>query len=164
MCCGRPKAEPLDKGEHKMDSFIGEYYHTIDAKGRVIIPLKFREALGDAFIISKGLDGCLWIQPMDEWRDFTAKLRELSTIDKESRQFKRFFMAGAADCEFDKQGRILIPAPLRKYANLQKDVVLAGMDTRIELWAEEKWEVESDMDVDDMDAVAAHMAGLGVKI
>ena len=91
-----------------MDGFIGEYYHTIDTKGRVIIPQKYREDLGDTFILSKGLDGCLWIHPMDEWREFTAKLRELSTIDKESRQFKRFFMSGATECEFDKQGRILV--------------------------------------------------------
>lgn len=164
MCCGRPKAAPIDEGEHKMDGFIGEYYHTIDTKGRVIVPLKYRDALGDQFIISKGLDGCLWIHPLEEWRDFTAKLRELSTIDKESRQFKRFFMAGATECEFDKQGRILIPGPLRKYAGLLKDVVLAGMDTRIELWSAEKWEIENDMDDEDMDAVAAHMAGLGIKI
>ena len=75
-----------------MDGFIGEYYHTIDTKGRVIIPQKYREDLGETFILSKGLDGCLWIHPMEEWREFTANLRELSTIDKGSRQFKRFFM------------------------------------------------------------------------
>ena len=101
---------------------------------------------------------------MDEWREFTAKLRELSTIDKESRQFKRFFMSGATECELDKQGRILVPASLRKYADLQKDVVLTGMDTRIELWSAEKWDVENDMDDEDMEAVAAHMASLGVNI
>ena len=147
-----------------MDGFIGEYYHTIDTKGRVIIPQKYREDLGDTFILSKGLDGCLWIHPMDEWREFTAKLRELSTIDKESRQFKRFFMSGATECEFDKQGRILVPASLRKYADLQKDVVLTGMDTRIELWSAEKWDVENDMDDEDMEAVAAHMESLGGNI
>lgn len=129
-----------------MDGFIGEYYHTIDTKGRVIIPQKYREDLGETFILSKGLDGCLWIHPMEEWREFTANLRELSTIDKGSRQFKRFFMSGATECEFDKQGRILVPASLRKYADLQKDVVLTGMDTRIELWSAEKWDVESDLD------------------
>ena len=76
-----------------MDGFIGEYYHTIDTKGRVIIPQKYREDLGETFILSTGLDGCLWIHPMEEWREFTANLRELSTIDKGSRQFKRFFMS-----------------------------------------------------------------------
>ena len=78
--------------------------------------------------------------------------------------FKRFFMSGATECEFDKQGRILVPASLRKYADLQKDVVLTGMDTRIELWSAEKWDVENDMDDEDMEAVAAHMASLGVNI
>ena len=151
-------------GNGSMQGFISEYYHTIDTKGRVIIPLKFRDDLGDHFIISKGLDKCLWIHPLQEWEDFTLKLRDLSTIDKESRQFKRFFLSGAAECEFDKQGRILIPAPLRKYADIEKDVVLVGMDTRIEVWSLARWEAESDLDEEDMDAVAAHMSSLGIRI
>ena len=143
-----------------MDGFIGEYYHTIDTKGRVIIPQKYREDLGDTFILSKGLDGCLWIHPMDEWREFTAKLRELSTIDKESRQFKRFFMSGATECEFDKQGRILLPSSLRNAAGIEKDVVLAGMIDYIEIWDKERWEGTSG----DVDDIAASMAQRGIEL
>ncbi|MFR4970834.1 MAG: division/cell wall cluster transcriptional repressor MraZ [Lachnospiraceae bacterium] len=136
-------------------------------KGQSDHSQKYREDLGDTFILSKAPSGLLSLDSsdMDEYgEEFTAKLRELSTTDKESRQFKRFFMSGATECEFDKQGRILVPASLRKYADLQKDVVLTGMDTRIELWSAEKWDVENDMDDEDMEAVAAHMASLGVNI
>jgi len=147
-----------------MEGFIGEYYHSIDAKGRVIIPQKYRDDLGDLFFISKGLDGCLWISPEEEWNDFKSRLRELPTIDKASRQFKRFFTAGAAECEFDRQGRILIPAALRKYAGIGKDVVLAGMDTRIELWSQERWEEVSNISDENMDEIAAHLTDLGVSI
>ena len=146
------------------DGFIGEYYHTIDAKGRVIIPQRFREELGERFILTRGLDGCLWIQTEEEWNEFRAKLRKLSTIDKKSRNFKRFFTAGATTCEFDKQGRILVPAPLRKHANLEKDVVLTGMDNRIELWSLEKWEDVSDIDEAGMDDIAAHLVEIGVEL
>lgn len=146
------------------DGFIGEYYHTIDAKGRVIIPQKFRDELGEHFILSRGLDGCLWIQTKEEWDEFRVKLSKLSTIDKKSRNFKRFFTAGATPCELDKQGRILVPAPLRKHANLEKDVVLTGMDNRIELWSLSKWEDVSDIDEAGMDEIAQHLTELGVDI
>ncbi len=147
-----------------MEGFIGEYYHTIDAKGRVIIPQAYRDELGDRFVMSKGLDGCLWIHPVKEWEDFKDKLRGLNTIDKESRQFKRFFLTGATECEFDKQGRILVPGPLRKHGELVKDVVLAGMDTRIELWSMEKWNAQNDMDDEMMDKLAAHLVDLGISL
>ncbi len=146
------------------DGFIGEYNHTIDAKGRVIIPQKFREALGDSFYISKGLDGCLWIHPSEEWAAFRASLRELSAIDEDSRRFKRFFLAGATDCELDKQGRILIPAPLRNYADLTKDVVLAGMDNRIEIWSQSKWDGEDEINNANMNSIAARLSGMGIMI
>jgi len=151
-------------GVKEMDGFISEYSHTIDTKGRVIVPQKYREALGDRFILSKGLDGCLWIHPLSEWENFSDKLRELSTIDKQSRQFKRFFTAGATECELDKQGRILIPAPLRKYAGLTKDVVMAGMDSRIEVWDQESWDGMNAVGEADMDSIAEHLFALGVKI
>ena len=156
--------EGWKEGERMTDGFIGEYYHTIDAKGRVIIPQKFREELGDHFILSRGLDGCLWIQSQEEWNDFRGKLRQLSTIDKKSRNFKRFFTAGATPCELDKQGRILVPAALRKHAGLEKDVVLTGMDNRIELWSLDTWENVSDIDESGMDEIAQHLIELGVDI
>ena len=142
--------------------FIGEYNHTIDAKGRLIVPAKFREALGDEFVVTKGLDGCLFVYPMEEWTVFTNKLKELPLTKKDARQFSRFFLAGAASCEVDKQGRILIPAVLRDFAGLEKDAVLVGVSSRIEIWSKAKWEEVSDVDIEDMDNIAEHMEDIGI--
>ena len=120
--------------------FMGEYNHTIDPKGRLIIPAKFREALGDEFVVTKGLDGCLFVYANTEWNNFEEKLRTLPLTNKNARQFTRFFLAGAAACEVDKQGRILIPQVLREFAKLEKDVVLVGVASRIEIWSKEVWE------------------------
>ena len=102
--------------------FMGEYNHTIDAKGRLIIPSKFRELLGEEFVLTRGLDGCLYIYPMDEWESFEMKLRSLPLTNKNARTFSRFFVAGATTCELDRQGRILVPQTLREFAGLEKDV------------------------------------------
>ena len=127
--------------------FMGEYNHTIDAKGRLIIPSKFRELLGEEFVLTKGLDGCLSIYPMDEWNAFEEKLRALPLTNKNARTFTRFFVAGATNCELDKQGRILLPATLREFAGLEKDVVLTGMLNRIEIWSKEKWNENNSLDL-----------------
>ena len=119
--------------------FMGEYNHTIDAKGRLIIPSRFRELLGEEFVLTKGLDGCLSIYPMDEWEAFEMKLRALPLTNKNARTFSRFFVAGAAMCELDKQGRILIPQNLREYCQLQKDVVIVGVSQNCEIWSQENW-------------------------
>ena len=142
--------------------FIGEYNHTIDSKGRLIGPSKFREALGDEFVVTKGLDGCLFVYPMEEWTAFTDKLKELPLTKKDARQFSRFFLAGAASCEVDKQGRILIPAVLREFAGLEKDAVLVGVSSRIEIWSRSNWEKISDVDIEDMDNIAEHMEDIGI--
>ena len=142
--------------------FIGEYNHTIDSKGRLIVPSKFREALGDEFVVTKGLDGCLFVYPMEEWSAFTDKLKELPLTKKDARQFSRFFLAGAASCEVDKQGRILIPAVLREFAGLEKDAVLVGVSSRIEIWSRSNWEKISDVDIEDMDNIAEHMEDIGI--
>ncbi|MGN8632992.1 division/cell wall cluster transcriptional repressor MraZ [Blautia sp. HCP3S3_G3] len=142
--------------------FRGEYKHTIDAKGRLIIPSKFRELLGEKFILTKGLDGCLYIYPMDEWEAFEEKLRALPLTNKNARTFSRFFVAGATDCELDKQGRILVPQTLREFAGLDKDVVLTGNLSRIEVWSKEKW--SENCNYDDMDDVAASMQDMGIVI
>ena len=113
--------------------FMGEYNHTIDAKGRLIVPSKFREILGDVFVVTKGLDGCLFVYDNEEWKRFEEKLRSLPITNKEARQFVRFFLAGATEAEVDKQGRILIPNVLREFAALTKDVVLVGVGSRIEI-------------------------------
>ena len=108
--------------------FMGEYAHSIDAKGRVILPADFRQELGVSFIITKGLDGSLFLFPQAAWDEFAAKLRTLSIADPNARAFARFFIAGARTLECDKQGRFLVPANLRAYANigLKQDVILTG--------------------------------------
>ncbi|MCI5994651.1 MAG: division/cell wall cluster transcriptional repressor MraZ [Blautia sp.] len=142
--------------------FMGEYNHSIDTKGRLIIPSRFREELGDEFVVTKGLDGCLFVFPDHEWRAFEEKLRTLPLTNKSARQFARFFVAGATPCELDKQGRILLPQTLREFAGLEKDVVLTGMLNRIEIWSKAKWAENSSYD--DMDDIAEQMTDLGLSI
>ncbi len=142
--------------------FMGEYNHTVDPKGRLIVPSKFREQLGNEFVVTKGLDGCLFVYPNSEWQSIEEKFRNISMTSKDARKFSRFFFAGAATCELDKQGRILLPSVLREYADLEKDVVLVGVLSRIEIWSKERW-LETN-DYDDMDEVAEHMAELGLSI
>lgn len=142
--------------------FMGEYNHSVDAKGRLIVPAKFREQLGDEFVVTKGLDGCLFVYPQEEWKHIEDKFREVPLTTKDARKFSRFFFAGAATCEVDKQGRILIPGVLREFAELEKDVVLVGVLSRIEIWSKTKWEESNTYD--DMDEIAEHMADLGLSI
>ena len=142
--------------------FMGEYNHTIDAKGRLIVPSKFREALGDTFVVTKGLDGCLFVYDNKEWNAFEEKLKSLPLTNKEARQFARFFLAGAAEVEVDKQGRILVPNILREFAQISRDVVLIGVASRIEIWSRERFEGIASFE--DMDEIAEHMAELGLGI
>lgn len=140
--------------------FMGEYNHTIDAKGRIIVPSKFRESLGDEFVVTGGLDGCLFVYPNDEWMEFIAQLKNLPG-SKEARQLQRYFLAGAANCEVDKQGRILIPNKLRESAALEKEIVFVGVLNKIEIWSKERW--DSNNDYGDMDQIAEHMSELGLS-
>lgn len=142
--------------------FMGEYNHTIDAKGRLIVPSKFRESLGDTFVVTKGLDGCLFVYDNEEWNAFEEKLKSLPITNKEARQFVRFFLAGAAEVEVDKQGRILVPNILREFAQISKDVVLIGVASRIEIWSKERFDGMAAYE--DMDEIAEHMAELGLGI
>lgn len=142
--------------------FMGEYNHTIDAKGRLIVPSRFREILGDAFVVTEGLDGYLFVDDNEEWKLSEETLRALPITNKEARQFVRFFLAGAAEVEVDKQGRILIPNVLREFAGLAKDVALVGVGSRIEIWSRERFEDTAAFD--DMDEIAEHMAELGLGI
>ena len=141
--------------------FKGEYNHTVDTKGRLIVPAKFREILGDVFVVTKGLDGCLFMYPNSEWEKIEEKFREIPLTGKDARKFTRFFFGSAADCELDKQGRVLIPANLREYAGLGKEVVLIGVLNRIEVWSKERYLEE---ECDDMDDIAEKMAALGAYI
>lgn len=119
---------------------MGEYHHNIDAKGRLAIPARFREGLGERFVATKGLDNCLFVFPMDEWTRLEEKLKALPFTRADARAFVRFFFAGAAECELDAQGRILIPEHLRTYAKLEKECVILGVSNRVEIWAKSEWE------------------------
>lgn len=119
--------------------FLGEYRHSIDVKGRIIIPSKLRDGLGSDFIITRGLDGCLFIYPKCEWDNIINKYKEIPDT-KNKRQFMRIFLSGATICEYDKQGRINIPTPLIEFADLKKDCIIIGVDERLEVWSKERWE------------------------
>ncbi|MDM5316642.1 division/cell wall cluster transcriptional repressor MraZ [Fictibacillus sp. b24] len=120
--------------------FMGEYQHNIDEKGRMIIPSKFREELGTEFILTRGLDQCVFGYPLSEWKVIEEKLKSLPFTKKDARAFTRFFFSGAAECQLDKQGRVNIASPLRDYAKLEKDCVVIGVSNRIEIWSKSIWE------------------------
>lgn len=140
--------------------FMGEYNHSIDQKGRIIVPAKFREELGEEFVMTLGLDGCLFVYPNSEWETFVEQLKKLPG-NREVRQLQRYFLAGATNCEVDKQGRILIPAKLREHAKLEKEVVFVGVLGKIEVWSKERWDANNDFD--DVEAMAENMSELGIS-
>ena len=139
---------------------IGEYEHSLDSKNRIIMPSKFRDDIGEKFIVTNGLDGCLFAYSISEWKNFEEKLRSLPLSNKDARAFSRFFFAGATDCILDKQGRFLIPSNLREFAELEKDLVIVGMNSRIEIWAKNKWKnVDEQISADE---IAEKMEMLGI--
>ena len=141
---------------------IGEYEHSVDTKGRVIMPSKLREDMGEKFIITKGLDGCLFGFSKNEWQNFEEKLKTLPLTNKNARDFVRFFLSGAIECEIDRQGRFLIASNLREYAHMEKDIVIIGVGTRLEIWAKDKWkEYNSDKNIS-ADEIAENMTLLGI--
>ena len=142
--------------------FIGEYRHGLDAKGRVIVPVKFRDGLGDKFVLTKGLDGCLFAYSKEEWVNFENKIKTLPLTSKDARAFVRFFFSGAVECEIDKQGRTLIPPVLREYAALDKDLVIIGVSSRVEIWSQAKWDNYSEAEDLEADVLAEKMAELGI--
>ena len=119
--------------------FMGEYHQKIDDKGRLIIPSKLRYELGESFIVTRGLDNCLFIYPKEEWNQVISKYKELPNT-KDARNFMRFFLSGATEVNFDKQGRINIPMPLIKYSDLLKDCIVIGVNERLEIWSKENWD------------------------
>jgi MraZ protein len=141
---------------------LGEYNHNVDEKGRVSVPAKFREDLGASFIVTKGLDNCLFIYSKTEWTTFETKLKDLPLTNPNARNFIRFFFSGACECELDKQGRITLPQNLREYAGLTKDVTIIGVSTRVEIWDREKWNGYTGSDIMDMNEVAIQMSNLGI--
>ncbi len=142
--------------------FIGEYQHIIDDKSRIIMPSKFREDLGYNFIMTKGLDNCLFVYPKEEWTILEGKLRSLPLTNRDARAFVRFFFSGATECILDKQGRVLIPNNLREHAKLIKEAVIIGVSTRIEIWSKEEWDAYNSDDNLSYDSIAEKMAELGI--
>lgn len=141
--------------------FIGEYNHVVDTKGRMFIPAKFREELGERFIVTIGLDRCLFVFPAETFNIYKEKLDAISLANKDARNFTRFFFAGAGECEFDKQGRIMLPQKLRTYANLEKDVTVVGVSGRIEIWNKEDWDREHSIENFSPDELSEKMELLG---
>lgn len=120
--------------------FMGEFQHNIDTKGRIIVPAKFREGLGEQFVVTRGLDQCLFVYPLTEWEVLEEKLKKLPLTKRDARAFTRFFFSGAIECEVDKQGRINIPQPLRTYATLDRECTVIGVSNRVELWSTDVWD------------------------
>ena len=141
---------------------IGEYEHSLDAKGRLIMPAKLRQDIGEKFIVTKGLDGCLFAFSQKEWENFEAKLKTLPLSDRNARNFVRFFLSGATECEIDKQGRFLIPGNLRTAANLEKEAVIIGVGTRLEIWNRDKWKSYNSDENISADEIAENMTMLGI--
>jgi len=141
--------------------FIGEYQHALDIKNRMIVPAKLREELGNKFVVTKGLDGCLYAYPLTEWIKLEEKLKTLPLTNKDARAFVRFFFAGACEVEIDKQGRGLIPQNLKEYAGIEKDIVSIGVLTRVEIWSKDKWNNYNDSNID-FDSIAERMSDLGI--
>ena len=144
--------------------FMGEYHHNIDDKNRLIIPAKFREELGDEFIVTRGIENCLFVYPKNNWQKIVEKLGSLPFTKKDARSFNRFFLSGATNAEFDKQGRINITSPLVSYANLKKECVIIGVGDRLEIWSLEEFNNFFDSAKDNMSDIAENLFDEGVSI
>ncbi len=142
--------------------FMGEFTHSMDGKGRIIMPATFRKELEESFVVTRGLDNCLFLYPLAEWKKLEEKLKELPITRKNARSFVRFFFSGATECTLDKQGRISLPQNLREYADLDKETVIIGLANRIEIWAKEKWDSYLSEAEDSHEDIAATMDDLGI--
>ncbi len=140
--------------------FMGEFQHALDDKGRITVPAKFRDGLGSTFVMTRGLDKCLFVYPIVEWEVLEDKLKNLPMTRADVRSFVRFFFSGACECELDKQGRILIPNGLRTYAGLDKDCVIIGVSNRVEIWGYEQWHVYADDAAESFAEIAENMVDL----
>ena len=139
--------------------FIGEYQHSVDVKGRLIIPSKFREQLETSFIITRGLDHCLYGYPMDEWRKLEEKLKNLPMTQKDARSFARLLFSGATEVEIDKQGRINIPSNLLKFASIEKDCTVIGVSNKIEFWSTPIWDEYFEQSAGSFNDIAENLVG-----
>ncbi len=144
--------------------FMGEYQHTIDPKGRVSVPAKFREALGENFVVTKGLDKCLFAYPKAEWKGLEQSLRQLSFTKSDSRAFARLLFSGAAEVEIDKQGRILLPGSLREHGELTKEVMIIGVGARVEIWSKDAWLNYNETTSAQYEEIAEKLADFGIGL
>jgi MraZ protein len=142
--------------------FMGEYQHGLDTKGRLIIPAKFRQELGTGAVITRGLDNCLFLFPREEWAILEEKLKALPLTKHDARQFVRFLFSGATECEMDKQGRIILPPNLREFASIDKDAVVIGVSSRVEIWSKERWQSYVDVAEDSFEEIAENIVDLGI--
>lgn len=144
-----------------MKTFMGEYNNKVDAKGRIIVPSKFREKLGDTFVVTKGFDNCLYVYDMENWEGIQAKLEQMPMLTADARTVRRMLIGSAAEAETDGNGRILIPAPLRAYAGIDKEAVLIGNIDHVEIWNRERWNAAQDINADE---AAEKLYGAGIII
>ncbi len=153
----------VDNGE-KWGIFMlmGEYHHTIDDKGRIFVPAKFRPELGEQFVVTRGLESCLFVYSMNEWNKIVSKLNTLPFTKQSVRNFSRFFLSGATVVELDKQGRINITSPLTTYASLEKECIIIGVGERLEIWNEKAWNEFLDTNIDDMSRIAEDLFSQGI--
>jgi len=142
--------------------FLGDYQHTLDAKGRVSLPAKFRAQMPAKIVVAKGLDECLYVYPAEEYREFVDGLLSGSDFDPRKRQLRRFFTTGAVETELDSAGRVSLPATLREYANLSKDVAVTGNGNRIELWDAASWSAYSETSTEKIEDLAQELADAGL--
>jgi MraZ protein len=145
-----------------MGMFMGEHHHNIDSKGRLIVPAKFRDDLGEVFVLTRGLDQCLFGYPLSEWKEIEQKLKALPLTKKDARAFTRFFFSGATESEIDKQGRTNIPTPLLQYAKLDKECVILGVSNRIEIWSKQIWEDYFNESEESFAEIAENMIGFDI--
>jgi len=137
--------------------FIGEYSHALDAKSRLIVPAKFRVELGDKFVMTRGLEGCLFVFPEDKWQIIAEKISSLPLMKKDARKFSRLFLSGASEAEPDKNGRFIIPPTLIEHADLQKECTIIGVQNRIEIWSKERWDAFNDTSDDEYEELAEQL-------
>ena len=143
---------------------IGEFHHNIDDKNRLIIPAKFRDEIGDKFVLTRGLDGCLFIYSLSNWEKIVDKLKNLPFTKKDARTFMRFFLSGATICEFDKQGRININTSLIEYAKIKKECAIIGVNDRLEIWALEDFNNLMDDNKDNLSDIAENLFSMDCEM
>lgn len=142
--------------------FMGEFQHSIDEKGRLIVPAKFREGLGEKFIITRGLDNCLFVYPLSQWKVLEDKIKELPTSHADTRAFVRMFFSGAVEAEVDKQGRVVVPSHLREHARIERDVYVIGVSTKVEIWSKDSWESYASQAQQSYESIAEKIIDLGI--